>query len=80
MSYVVRNTSKLIQTWIPTRSLGHSQSSWQIIGDIGDFQIETLSAVGTPSTPETLLAEDKEKSFDTFLTLRLGDSKDLRAP
>lgn len=24
--------------------------------------------------------KDKRNSFDTFLTLRLGDSKDLRAP
>lgn len=40
---------------------------------VGDFQIETLSV-------ETLLPEDTEKSSDTFLTLRLGDLKDLRGP
>lgn len=53
-------------------------------GYIGDFQIKTLSVVETPPPPppppETFLAEDKEKCFDTFLTLRLGDLKDLRAP
>ena len=42
------------------------------------FQLSATPCPPLP-VPDTLLAEDKEESFDTFLTLKLGDSKDLRA-